>query len=173
MGVRSEFAQLAYVAYLCAIRVPSEASPLRMTLRSGELIDFAVHRDQGLIGVRYIADAPFLATRLKKRKNLRGWAIFLFPRFCPLGNRNANGLFPVLLICPQICARVRPGEIFPHYKHRNIRRIRRKVLGIIKIADAERYSSHASRRWAALGAQRDRFAIVSSGRPRGMGIISL
>lgn len=80
-GVRCEFAQLAYVSYLCARSAPSEAFPLRRAFKWGDLCEFKEQKGHGLVGVRYISDAAFLAIRLRKRKNLRSEAILRFAFF--------------------------------------------------------------------------------------------
>ena len=89
---------------------------------------------------------------LTMRKNLSPEAIFRRPPLRDLVNRNPRGLFPAHVTWPQICTRVRPGELLiPTYNDHNGNRIIKKGVGIIQIPAAERYTAHAFRRGAVDG----------------------
>ena len=146
----SEFAQLAYVAYLFAFRVPSEALQMRMAYKHDQLLEFAPHQEIGLMGIRTVNGAPTLIAKLSKSKNMRSGAILRRPCFCSIPGRSAHKLCPVHAIWPSIWARVQPGElIFGNLRSSNINRVLKAALKRIKIPNAGKYTSRAFRRGAA------------------------
>ena len=64
----SSFAQLCYISFLFALRVPSEALLLRRAFRRGDLTHFPPMKDDSLIALRRKPSNTKLAIRLDRRK---------------------------------------------------------------------------------------------------------
>ena len=145
-----EFGQLAFIAFLFALRVPSEALILRRAFANDELEGFRPMKDSALIGLRGPSSNPSLVLRLATRKNLPLGCIMKRPCFCDIAKCVEHRLCPVHYLWPIIRARVSAGELlFPTYSGRNVNAVLRAVLKKLSISEAERYSSHGFRRGAA------------------------
>ena len=144
------FAQLAYISFLYALRVPSEALVLRRSFLDDDLTGFAPIQYKALIGIRGPAGHECLVIRFSRRKNLPNGCILSRPCFCKLEARSARRLCPVHAIWPAIAARVRCGEmLFPGYTTQNVNTTIKAVLAKLDIPQAELYTSHGFRRGAA------------------------
>ena len=78
-GPDGEFGLLAYLSYLCALRVPSEALPLRRAYANDALGVFSPQEEKALIGLRGEGDDRKLVLRFSSRKNLPGGCILIRP----------------------------------------------------------------------------------------------
>ena len=150
-GPRAEFGLLAYVAYLCALRVPSEALPLRRAFTRDCLGDFLPLKSRkALLAVRGAPPNESLTLRLASRKNLPAGCILRRPCFCTLTKVAAHALCPVHFFWPAARRRCQSGELlFPSITRRDVNDILREVLKKLELPYAERYSSHGFRRGAA------------------------
>ena len=141
-----EFGQLAFIAFLCALRVPSEAWPLRRAYTSDNLDGFAPLDGQAIIGLRGPPTAPVLTLRLASRRNLPHGCILKRPCLCDIAKCVEHKPFPVHFLWPVIRARVAPpGLIFPTYTRRNVNSVLKGVLGKLSIPEASRYSPRGFR----------------------------
>ena len=117
----SPFAKLAYISFLYAIRVPSEALLLRRAYRNDELANFAPMKALALTAIRGEMPNERLAIRFLLRANLPQGCILTRPCFCALSRSQDRNLCPVHAIWPAIAARVKPGELrFPGYYGTNV-----------------------------------------------------
>ena len=150
-GANSEFGLLAYVAYLFALRVPSEALPLRRAFTKDCLDDFLpMTKRTAVLGIRGAPPNESLILRLASRKNLPAGCILRRPCFCTLSKVLAHALCPVHFFWPAVRRRCPSGELlFPSITRRNVNEILRAILKKIELPYAERFSSHAFRRGAA------------------------
>ena len=142
-----EFAQAGFFSFLFSLRVPSETLVLRRAYSSDPMETFCPHPDEALMGVRTVGGEPFLFAKFSWRKNMASGCILRRPCFCNLTNRKAALICPVHVSWPLIRCRVDPGKpIFSAVNRRNFNRILKVVLAKLRIPEADRYSSHASRR---------------------------
>ena len=148
-GDDSEFARLAYLAFLFAFRVPSEALILQRASKNDEIELFTPQREKGLISLRRTPQGLMLIVKLSYRKNMPGGCIMRRPCFCKLGSKNAARLCPVHWFWPWVTKRKSGQQLFPSLNGRNINRILRAILKKIHVPASERYTSHGFRRGAA------------------------
>ena len=145
-----EFGQLAFIAFLFALRVPSEALPLRRAFAYDDLEGFRPMRDPALISLRGSANNPCLVLRLATRKNLPSGCIMRRPCFCDIAKCAEHRLCPVHFLWPLIRARVPAGKaLFPPYSGRNVNAVLRAVLTKLSVPEASRFSPRGFRRGAA------------------------
>ena len=147
---KSEFAQLAYVSFLFALRVPSEALTLVRSYKSDDITQFLPQAERALIGLKGLPGEEKLVLRFNRRKNLPQGCIMTRPCFCQLSTTVAHQLCPVHFSWPLIRARVKSGaKLFPNYYDTKSNNTIKAVLAKLGIANAHRYSSHGFRRGAA------------------------
>ena len=143
------FAQLSFIAFLYALRVPSEALILRRAFLDDDLTGYAPMRTEALIGLRGPQGHECLVLRFLRRKNLPNGCILSRPCFCKLAAKPARKLCPVHAFWPAIMARVRCGELlFPSFSAQNVNKTIKAVLAKLGIPFAESYTSHGYRRGA-------------------------
>ena len=88
----SSFAQLCYISFLLALRVPSEALKLRRCFKHDDLTHFSPMKEEPLIGLRWPTGNTKLVVRLSRRKNLSQGCIMSRPCFCELSQSKASRL---------------------------------------------------------------------------------
>ena len=146
----SEFAQIAYISFLFALRIPSETLQLIRAYKGGDLDRFSPQAERALTGLNGPKGHERLIIRFTRRKNLPQGCIVAMPCFCKLAERAAHQLCPVHFFWPLITCRVRPGaKLFSNYYDTKVNNTLKAVLRKLKIPNAERYSSHGFRRGAA------------------------
>ena len=147
---KSEFAQLAFLSFLFALRVPSEALTLERAYKRDELSDFLPIKGRALIGLRGPEGQERLIIRLARRKNLPQGCIMARPCFCELSSEIAHQLCPVHFFWPLVTQRVRSGEkLFPSYSATKANNALKAILTKLNVTHANKYSSHGFRRGAA------------------------
>ena len=146
----SPFAQLAYISFLYAPRVPSEALILRRAFKNDDLTSSAPMQAYFLIALRGEQPNECLVLRLARRKNLSHGCILSRPCFCALDDPQAKKLCPAHSIWPAIASRVQPGELlFPGYYSANVNTAVKAVLAKIDIPYAQSNTPHGFRRGEA------------------------
>ena len=144
-----DFAQLSFISFHYALRVPSEALILRRAFKNGELTGMAPMRDQASIGLRGELGSECLIIRFLRRKNLPDGCILSRPCFCKIASPKARRLCLVHAFWPAIAARVRFGEkLFCGYTAQNVNARIKAVLEKLEIPYAQSYTSHGFRRGA-------------------------
>ena len=144
------FAQLCFISFLYALRVPSEALILRRAFLDADLTGHAPMRSPAQIGIRGMLGRECLVIRFGRRKNLPNGGILHRPCFCKLAATSAKRLCPIHSIWPAIASRVKCGELlFPGYSTQNVNTAIKAVLAKLDIPYAESYTSHGFRRGAA------------------------
>ena len=111
-------AQICYISFLFALRVPSEALQIRRAYMDDDLTSFDPVKDRALIALRGPPSCPKLVLRLARRKNLAHGCILPRPCFCEPSPSKAAKLCPVHAIWPAIAALVKPGASFPRLLRR-------------------------------------------------------
>ena len=107
------FGHLDYLAYLFALRVPSEALPLRRAYSDDALEGFHLQKGKALIGVRGPPGGQRLILKLSSRKNLQGGCILPRPCFCSLTSESSHKACPIHYFWAHICLRVPSrGKLF-------------------------------------------------------------
>ena len=147
----SQFAQLAFCAYLFALRVPSEALILRRAFLDDPLDMGSPQFEKVLISVRYEGGSHQLVLKLAYRKNLPTGCVLYRPCFCEIsGAPQLHRFFPVRFWWKWVCSRVPPGRSpFSELSARNINRAIKAVFSKIGVSYAQSYTSHGFRRGAA------------------------
>ena len=146
----SEFAQLSYISFLYALRVPSETLTLVRAFKHDPLDCFSPMKDQALIALRGNKGDERLTLRFSRRKNLPQGCILAMPCFCKLQNVSAHKLCPVHYFWPLIRARTKSGQkLFPSYTATSVNTTIKAVLRKLGVEHANSYSSHGFRRGAA------------------------
>ena len=106
--------------------------------------------EKTLVGIRGDVTGPYMAGRMKWRKNIDGGCILRRPCFCPGDRPAASACCPAHVIRPAVRARVPPGSLlFSAVNARKVDRALRAVLRKLETPGANRYSSHGFRRVAA------------------------
>ena len=150
LGPENEFARLAYISFLFAFRVPSEALLLRRAHKRDEVDLFTPQGDKALIACRNVGGSPVLFVKLAWRKHMPGGCIMKRPCFCPLETKRARALCPVHWFWPWVRNTCQSGDLlFKETNSRNVNRRLRRTFSTLKIPAANRYSSHGFRRGAA------------------------
>ena len=145
----SEFPHLAYLAFLFAFRVPSEALVLQRAHKGGEVDLFTPQKEKALIACRAVDGVEVLIAKLAWRKNMPGGCIPKRPCFCPHDTPRARGLCPIRWLWPCVRAHRQPGEfLFQKVNANNVNRFTRKALSDLNPPAVQRYSSHGFRRGA-------------------------
>ena len=143
------FAQLSYISFLYALRLPSEALTLRRSFVNDDLTGYAPMKSPVLIGLREMLGNECLVIRFERRKNLPNGCILSRPCFCKLADPAARKLCPVHSLWPAIAARVKCGELlFPAFSAQNVNRTIKAVFAKLNIPFSESYTSHGYRRGA-------------------------
>ena len=149
-GQDDEFTHLAYISFLFALRVPSEALPIRRAHKRDEVTLFTPQKEKALIALRSINGIPNLVLKLAWRKHMPGGCIMQRPCFCPHDTVRAKGLCPVHWFWPWVRRSRQCGALlFDKTNTRNLNRRLRYALAKIRIPAANLYSSHGFRRGAA------------------------
>ena len=144
------FAQLSFISFLYALRVPSEALILRRAYLSDDLTGFEPMRDTALIGLRGPPGHECLVIRFLRRKNLPNGCILSRPCFCKLEAKSAKRLCPIHAFWPAIASRVKCGEeLFSGFTPQNVNTTIKAVLHKLGVPHADCYTSHGYRRGAA------------------------
>lgn len=108
--------------------------------------------ETNLIGIRSVAGVKKLAIRLKSRKNSRSGAILI--RSCSCTSGTTETLCPLHSFWKHIQATIGRGErLFPQVSKSAVNKTIKKRFRILGYESAERYSSHAFRRGAAMELQ--------------------
>ena len=145
----SPFAQLAYLSFLYALRVPSEAINLMRACKHDDLTGHSPMKERALIGIRGKAPRQCLVIRFSRRKNLPRGCILSRPCFCSLAAPKAKRFCPVHSMWPCIASRVQSGQmLFPMYSATSVNTTIKAVLAKIGVDFAHSYSSHGFRRGA-------------------------
>ena len=146
----SQFAQLAFCAYLFALRVPSEALILRRAYDNDQLEHGNPQLVNGLISARQEGSQTLLILKIPRRQNLPTGCGAYRPCFCNLGQQapKPHVLCPVHFWWRNVCARVAPGHLlFTDINPRNVNRVIKKAMEKLNAVQAHRYTSHGFRRW--------------------------
>ena len=145
-----EFVHLAYIAFLFALRVPSEALQICRAKKGDEVELFTPQREKALIAVRQINGVDTLVLKLAWRKHMPGGCILQRPCFCPHSTERAKALCPIHWFWPWVRRTCRSGHsLFKTVNARNVNRYIRHALARLRIPAANLYSSHGFRRGAA------------------------
>ena len=148
----SEFPHLAYLSFLFAFRVPSEALVLQRAHKGGggEGDLFTPRGKRPLIACRIIDGREALIVKLAWRKHMPGGCIMKRPCFCARNTPRARGLCPIHWLWPWVRDRRKSGEfLFREINANNVNLFIRKSLSGLNAPEAQRYSSHGFRRGAA------------------------
>ena len=143
-----EFAHLAYVAYLFALRVQSAALPIRPDHISDPLEVFTHQRG----GISRIGEMPSGGKSLSAStpsQELTGRLRTYSPLFFSIQSVTPIQRTPFIFIEMDLLARPLRHAPFLSYARRNINPVLKRVCGKIGLPGASRYRSHASRRGAA------------------------
>ena len=144
------FAQLAFLSFLFALRVPSETLKIRRAFRGDDLTAFSPINGEALMGIRGPPSGQRLVLKLRSRKNLPNGCIMSRPCFCGLPAKAAKRMCPVHAIWPCIASRVRPGEkLFSSFPAASVNTALKAVRAKLLAEHAEKYSSHGFRRGSA------------------------
>ena len=147
----SEVGRLFYLSYLFLLRVPSEGLPIQRAAVSDVITTKAPQEGKALLGIRVIGDSPRLVLKLKKRKLNKTGAIMMRPCFCDGTGLVPAGLCPLHNFWPLIQQQILPGELlFPSLQNKNLNRILKAILKRMGVESAEKYSTKAFRRGAAM-----------------------
>ena len=147
----SEVGRLFYVSYLFFLRVPSEGLPIIRAAPSDIITTKAPQSCMALMGIRSIGGFPRLILKLKKRKLNKTGAIMMRPCFCDGEGMMPTGLCPIRDFSPLIQNTTLPGEgLFSSLQRRNLNRILKAILKRMGVESAEKYSTKAFRRGAAM-----------------------
>ena len=149
-GDDDEFVRLAYISFLFAFRVPSEALLLRRAYKSDEIELFTPQKGKALIASRKIGNEQVLVAKLAWRKHMPGGFIAKRPCFCSLDTRRARALCPVHWFWHWARKNHKSGQNISRVRNaRNVNRRLRQAFTALRIPAANRYSSHGFRRGAA------------------------
>ena len=145
----SKNGQLYYLAYLFALRVPSEALRLVRAFKDDRITEFIPQTDKALIGTRTFKGTTVLVIKFAFRKNIRNGCILMRPCLCQEESRVANDLCPVHRIWPCIRDQVQAGEpLFPSLTANTVNRQLKATMTALGFDQGGLYSSHAFRRGA-------------------------
>ena len=140
------FAQLSFLAFLYALRVPSEALVMKRAFVDDNLTGHAPMKSGILIGLRGLPGHECLAIRFKRRKNLPYGRILPRPCFCKIAAPSARRLCPVRAFWPSIASRVKCGQkLLPSFSAQSVNRAIKAVLKKPDAPYAESYTSHGYR----------------------------
>ena len=146
----SEFARLCFVSFLFMLRLPSEALPLTRALPNELLLSDEAPSAKAVIGLREFMGENRLILKLAKRKNQRSLYTAMRPCFCTPNCLVPAQNCPIHQFWEAVIKHTHPGSpLFPSLQKKNITRIIRRVLSLLDVIDAERYSTHCFRRGAA------------------------
>ena len=147
----SEIGRLFYLAYLFLLRVPSEGLPIRRASIGDIIVTKSPQSEKALMGIRFIGRSPRLILKLKKRKLNKTGAIMMRPCFCDGEGLVPAGLCPIHDFWPIVQRSFLPGEqLFPALQGKNLNRILKAIMARLNVEFAEKYSTKAFRRGAAM-----------------------
>ena len=149
LGWEDVFTQLAFLAYLFSLRIPSEALFLKRAFSNDRINEFVPQADKALIGTRTFQDVDCLIIKLSRRKNLAGGCLLRRPCICSVKSASGRRLCPPHAFWPLVSSRCGPGElIFPNFSKHNVNRILKTTLMKIGFEDGSQFTSKAFRRGA-------------------------
>lgn len=149
-GNNDGLARLAYLPFLFALRVPSEALVIRRAHKGGAMTLFAPQRDKDLVSRMDIDGSTALALKLAWRIHMTGGCISQRPFFSPNNTDWARARCPIHGFGHGYGAHHRSGELLRRAINvRSVNRFIRRAFAISGVPATDRYRSHGFRRVGA------------------------